>query len=1047
MKNIFISSTFIDMQAERDMVQERVVPALRAKARKYGDNVGVIDLRWGVDTSSLETVEGATKILQVCLDEIDRSHPYMLIFLGERYGTVMPENLIAESIHGREDKYTTVDYLKSVTALEVEYGALSEKYGELENCVVCFREPVSHLLDEHHKLLYSEKLESSKEKLHALKQQITEALGGTGRLITYTASWDGQEGELKDFEADGKPLEQVLTDCFLEIFRKDWKENEEISWQEQEQLEFLALAERKLKSYVGRKELLEEYYQYALNDTPGLIIRGNSGSGKTALLCKIAERLQKNGKNVFVFFSRMTSFSAIADNLVKQMLYYVENIIGVEEHYIQTVDVKEIRKNQELFSSHYVNYLNRLEELCAEIPTGEKIYFCIDSIDELRRDEHLEKLDFFLKSENVKIIATCSEEFVLPKETTTSRQVVQISELSREDVKTVIQSILASYSRNTYAAIEQEMLKKKSIVNPRYISLLIRRLNMMDASELQKAMKEEEIIAQGTEIVRNMPDDEEDAVVAVIQNGIQKLGNSAELQEVIHYLAVSLSGLRMWDLNAIFAMQNQELPVLEFTLLMKYLDNLFYIDNVGKINFAYKSIRQGLLKSLKNRVTLEKMMLDYVKTLDLDNAIRYSDGMYYARICGDEAFAKGIIRQAYHLKEKNLVRVIRNETVKDREEFFCRLIESETGEQSPICDFFQWRLLPLLGSAKEEMQTRLEILQALLEYRERSYEKFQSYDCLIDLSDCYGKLGWYFRNEGQIKESLPYYDKQIECDEMMCARYPEDKETIRNLSISCNRMGNALLESEDFERARPYFERALSLKKELYERVGSDEVLGEIAVCNRNMGKVLKKLKRTQDAIKYYQDGMITNEELYQRRGDIQDLIGVCLSCNNICQMLSEEDALPYYLKEIWAREELYKCNPNEKNLRHLNIQYNNYGVVLCTLKKRKDALEYFEKSLQKAKELYRKYHTFENKTDLMYQYMTFAKVLFDESILQESLENGKQGLKMHIELLQQNVSEMDKEYFPKHTKIFHEILMAQDNVEEEDKKLYEEACVLLETI
>ena len=94
MKNIFISSTFIDMQSECDMVQERVLPALREKARKYGDNVGVIDLRWGVDTSTLETEEGAAKVLKVCLDEIDRSHPYMLIFFGERYGTVMREDQV-----------------------------------------------------------------------------------------------------------------------------------------------------------------------------------------------------------------------------------------------------------------------------------------------------------------------------------------------------------------------------------------------------------------------------------------------------------------------------------------------------------------------------------------------------------------------------------------------------------------------------------------------------------------------------------------------------------------------------------------------------------------------------------------------------------------------------------------------------------------------------------------------------------------------------------------------------------------------------------------
>ena len=159
MKNIFISSTFIDMQAERDLVQERVVPALRDEAGKYGDNVGVIDLRWGVDTSELEEAEGATKVLKVCLDEIDRSHPYMLIFLGERYGTMMPEKQIEKAVCGREDKYITADYEKSITALEVEYGALSEKYGDLSRCIVCMREPIAANIPEDTRGFYLEQTE------------------------------------------------------------------------------------------------------------------------------------------------------------------------------------------------------------------------------------------------------------------------------------------------------------------------------------------------------------------------------------------------------------------------------------------------------------------------------------------------------------------------------------------------------------------------------------------------------------------------------------------------------------------------------------------------------------------------------------------------------------------------------------------------------------------------------------------------------------------------------------------------------------------------
>ena len=34
-------------------------------------------------------------VLKVCLDEIERSRPFLLVLLGDRYGTVMPEERIA----------------------------------------------------------------------------------------------------------------------------------------------------------------------------------------------------------------------------------------------------------------------------------------------------------------------------------------------------------------------------------------------------------------------------------------------------------------------------------------------------------------------------------------------------------------------------------------------------------------------------------------------------------------------------------------------------------------------------------------------------------------------------------------------------------------------------------------------------------------------------------------------------------------------------------------------------------------------------------------
>jgi len=44
---IFINSTFSDLKAERNALQERVFPRLRELAAEHGIRFQAIDLRWG----------------------------------------------------------------------------------------------------------------------------------------------------------------------------------------------------------------------------------------------------------------------------------------------------------------------------------------------------------------------------------------------------------------------------------------------------------------------------------------------------------------------------------------------------------------------------------------------------------------------------------------------------------------------------------------------------------------------------------------------------------------------------------------------------------------------------------------------------------------------------------------------------------------------------------------------------------------------------------------------------------------------------------------
>ncbi len=126
---VFISSTFKDMQVERDYLLTQVFPRLRAMCANRQVMLTEIDLRWGVNEE--ESKNGMA--IEVCLDEIDRCRihpPFFIGFLGERYGWVPSDHDLVEYWKTRKDspyaeriqKALSTDI--SVTELEMQYAFL-----------------------------------------------------------------------------------------------------------------------------------------------------------------------------------------------------------------------------------------------------------------------------------------------------------------------------------------------------------------------------------------------------------------------------------------------------------------------------------------------------------------------------------------------------------------------------------------------------------------------------------------------------------------------------------------------------------------------------------------------------------------------------------------------------------------------------------------------------------------------------------------------------------------------------------------------------------
>jgi len=118
---IFISSTFQDMQQEREILIKEVFLELKKTAKQRDVEITEIDLRWGITKEAADS----GKTVKICLDEIDRCKDSPIFFLGmigNRYGWSQWYDKIGKHILN-DIRYSWIENYKdkSITELEIRY--------------------------------------------------------------------------------------------------------------------------------------------------------------------------------------------------------------------------------------------------------------------------------------------------------------------------------------------------------------------------------------------------------------------------------------------------------------------------------------------------------------------------------------------------------------------------------------------------------------------------------------------------------------------------------------------------------------------------------------------------------------------------------------------------------------------------------------------------------------------------------------------------------------------------------------------------------------
>jgi len=657
MKSIFISSTFRDFQEERDVLNREVLPLINEKAMVYGETVDFSDLRWGVDTSKMSEAKANQAVLSVCLDEIDKSRPRMIILLGNRYGYVPGEEEIEKQLRRRAD-FMLEDLRISVTQLEIEYGFLQnckadggqesvqgrekdctvghEKASAADHVFIYIRELSGDDLPDY----FLEQNPEYREKLEALKRRIKE-LGGD-HVRFYPAVF--QDGKVTGLDAFRK---MVLEDCLADL-TEEWESIATLGVYEKEkriqqnQIETLtrafiyprnvSAAEVMITSAGVKKCLPKEYFsvfmdkedrllfkelkdRISLKDTaceiladpinsfilPGTIKRIHELTDENAICA------HRGGHG-----SGKTMFAVHLSKILQYMGWETATILcgasalttsaeGVQRYltYLLEEWAGVAHRDLEMLKPDEIRvYGNELikRELFDKRPLRRRCMI-IDGIDRLEATKLRNLLQFLPSEFNVlfRMFITLGPDFRLLRESEETQQ--QTTFVPEAFVYPLIKQVMHSTGKQLGEPVQDAIASKEGSKNPLYVKMAAERLCMMSRSDFEQIQKAGDgmnaINQYQIQLVRELPDSPEGIAYKLLSAAAKEL-EMDHMLTAMDYLAVSSNGLRKEDIMRLLERDGFSVSSLDISRYVNYLSSFFLLREDGCIDFSHAVMRKSV---------------------------------------------------------------------------------------------------------------------------------------------------------------------------------------------------------------------------------------------------------------------------------------------------------------------------------------------------------------------------------------------------------------------------------------------------------------------
>eukprot|EP01130_Rhizamoeba_saxonica_P014704 TRINITY_DN6442_c0_g1_i2.p1 TRINITY_DN6442_c0_g1~~TRINITY_DN6442_c0_g1_i2.p1 ORF type:complete len:1957 (-),score=395.96 TRINITY_DN6442_c0_g1_i2:23-5893(-) len=554
---VFISSTFSDMQSERNHLVKYVFPRLRKEFSNRRIHVLEVDLRWGVTQEEVE--RGNT--VEICLSEIDNC-PIFLGLVGNRYGWVPDRKDIRDDVR---IKYNIIDG-KSVTHMEVERGAFGRQDS---TSFILFRDDASleGIPD-----MYMHDFVDNPQKVNNLKSAIR---SNNVQYSKYTTEFYKVENNQVIFRSLENFGEQAYDWIYRAINEKYPELDVELNPLEEEKFFHDAFLEHRTANFVGRRKQISEAEDYIRsNINQPLVIAGAAGSGKSALTAYITKIMKESHMLVYHFIGASSDSTDIKKTL-QRICSELIKMFGLWEVVNDELDYDDLK----------ILFVKLLELSAKELMFGRKLVIIIDALNQLENGIYRALLLEWLPKtlpKNVKIMVSCLPSECLDVLTTRNHPQLSIGKLEIQDREAIVTHTLARYNKKLDSNQMRILLQKEDAVKPLYLIICCEELRLFG------------IYTKLTEKIQNLAENLEDLLDQVLLRLETEIGPL--LPSVLSLLECSRHGLIETEIMEILQVSQVKWSSISLNLSLF----LRSTGEEGELDFFHRQISKAVRRKYLN---------------------------------------------------------------------------------------------------------------------------------------------------------------------------------------------------------------------------------------------------------------------------------------------------------------------------------------------------------------------------------------------------------------------------------------------------------------